>query len=248
MKKILSLTFFLFITVALFSQKATPSGFVLIPDGEMEVGSKSFKIKGFYMLPYEVTNEEFGAFVKWYKEKNGKDEAELIKPTISKKDLALLPKSYLKSSKFAKYPVVGITRDIAEKYCEYLKEIHPENKGLFRLPFEREWVYAAQGGRQNYSFSCGNSLTGINNELLCNFKSNGATAAPMPSVSLKPNEFGLYNMSGNVAEWIKEEGRSKGGSWNDMPQDLMLTAKDPRFGHKEATPFTGFRVIWVGEN
>jgi hypothetical protein len=54
-------------------------------------------------------------------------------------------------------------------------------------------------------------------------------------------------MSGNVAEWIKEEGRSKGGSWYDSPLDLMLTAKDPRFGHKEATAFTGFRVIWVGE-
>ncbi|HMG15759.1 MAG TPA: formylglycine-generating enzyme family protein [Saprospiraceae bacterium] len=247
MKNIFTIIFLFLITGLTFSQKATPVGFVSIPDGEMEVGSKSFKIRGFYMMSHEVTNEEYAEFLKWYKEKNGKDELEMVKPVVSKKDLPLLPKSYLKSSKFAKYPVVGITRDIAEKYCEYLKDTHPENKGLFRLPFEREWIYAAQGGRQNYNYSCGNSLTGINNELLCNFKSNGTTAAPLPAISLKPNEFGLYNMSGNVAEWIKEEGRSKGGSWNDSPLDLMLTAKDPRFGHKEATAFTGFRVVWVGE-
>lgn len=247
MKKILSLTLFLLVSGILFSQKNVPAGFVLIPEGDTEIGSRVFKFNAFYMMDHEVTNEEYASFLKWYKAKNGKDELLAVTPALPKKDLLLLPKSYLKSSKYAKYPVVGITREMAEKYCEYLKAIHPDNKGLFRLPFEREWIYAAKGGRQNYQYSCGNSLTGISNELLCNFKSNGATAAPLAAVSLKPNDFALYNMSGNVAEWIKEEGRSKGGSWNDSPQDLMLTAKDPRFGHKEASAFTGFRVIWVGE-
>lgn len=245
MKLFLSLSLLLF-SVSIFAQQASgPEGFVFVPGGDLEVKSRTVKIKSFFMMAQEVTNEEWSKFVNWTEKNKSKTEAEQLKPAVSKKELKLLPKSYFKSSKYAQYPVVGITRDMAELYCQYLIQIHPEPKGLYRLPFEREWIYAAKGGHGTNTFSIGNAITGVNNEKLGNYNLPGTNPAPMPAKSFQPNAYGLYNMSGNVAEWVREEGKAKGGSWIDKPEELLIDAKDPRFGHPEASAFTGFRVVWM---
>lgn len=60
-----------------------------------------------------------------------------------------------------------------------------------------------------------------------------------------PNELGLYNMAGNVSEWISAEGRNKGGSWIDTKEAMRLD-NDGKFGSwKDAYPAIGFR--WVME-
>jgi formylglycine-generating enzyme required for sulfatase activity len=57
-----------------------------------------------------------------------------------------------------------------------------------------------------------------------------------------PNNYGLYNMSGNVSEMIQETGKCKGGSWNDIPYYGQLKTV-----HECTTPSpeTGFRVFMV---
>ncbi len=62
----------------------------------------------------------------------------------------------------------------------------------------------------------------------------------VPVTSYIPNDFGLYSMSGNVAEMIAEPGKTKGGSWQDIPYygqiSIVKTYSDP-------SPAIGFRVF-----
>lgn len=62
----------------------------------------------------------------------------------------------------------------------------------------------------------------------------------VPADSYYPNKFGLYAMSGNVAEMILEADKTKGGSWQDIPYyGQIQTVKI----HNEPSPAVGFRVF-----
>ena len=115
------------------------------------------------------------------------------------------------------YPVVGITWKQAKAFCEWRtmkknsfqktknKDLVPE----FRLPTEAEWEYAARGGLQGASFPWGGPYT--KNDRGCfmaNFKPmRGDYAVDQALYTVEgdaydANGFGLFNMSGNVAEWV----------------------------------------------
>lgn len=66
-----------------------------------------------------------------------------------------------------------------------------------------------------------------------------------PSISYWPNPYGLYNMSGNVAEFVQTEGIAKGGHWNTTGFYLMGNSRETYLGEKSASPTRGFR--WVME-
>ena len=98
------------------------------------------------------------------------------------------------------HPVVHISWNDASEYCSWSGK---------RLPTEAEWEYAARSGLTQNIFPWGNDLT-PNGVHMCNiwqgeFPTNNTKEdgfiGTAPVKSFYPNEFGLYNMVGNVWEW-----------------------------------------------
>jgi gliding motility-associated lipoprotein GldK len=114
------------------------------------------------------------------------------------------------------YPVVGVSWRQATAFCvwrtNYLNSYYLENGdpevNPFRLPTEAEWEYAARGGRRFSPYPWGGPYTRNSRGcFLANFKPlrgnyiEDGGMYPVKSTAYFPNDYGLYNMSGNVAEW-----------------------------------------------
>jgi len=95
-------------------------------------------------------------------------------------------------------PVSGVSWDEAEAYLTWLSR---ETGHSYRLPSASEWEYAARAGsRTSYSWgaNAGENRANCRN---CKTAFNGELA---PVGSFKPNDWGLYDMHGNVWEWTKD--------------------------------------------
>lgn len=176
---------------------------------------------------------------------------------------------YHSNPSFDKYPVVTVKYESALNYCLWLTEKYNAEhsrkfkKVLFRLPTESEWIYAATAGKPERSYSWdGNQMRNKKGQYLANIKRiNEANISFDPSTknykvvlteqekrvailaekqSFYANEFGLYNMIGNAAEMIQEQGRAKGGSYNDPGYDVRVQ-NNKKFS--QASPEIGFRVV-----
>ena len=117
---------------------------------------------------------------------------------------------------FDDYPVVGVTWGQAKAFNAWRTQIMNEWKQKnnetfvqrFRLPSEAEWEFAARGGRDLAPFPWGGPYARNQQGcVLANFKPmrgdyvEDANAYTAPVEAYSPNDYGLYNMSGNVAEW-----------------------------------------------
>ena len=153
-----------------------------------------------------------------------------------------MAKKYFSHPAYGEYPVVGVNWKMATAFCEwrtnYLNNFLESRKRMpesdFRLPTEAEWEYAARGGRSQVSFPWGSPyLRNKKGCLLANFKpgrGNYPEDGGMYTVRADaywPNDFGLYNMAGNVAEWTSSLYYE--GAYNfqhDMNPDIRYNAKD----------------------
>lgn len=189
---------------------------------------------------------------------------------------------------YKNYPVVGVTWDQARAYCNFKSKLKSDyNESLkkkkqkpmsFRLPTEAEWEYAAKGGRENATYPWGGPyLVDDRGCYLANFKpkrgnyiedeKKGTYTYTAPVKSFYRNDFGLYDMAGNVSEWTespynnatyqfsstlnpylsnqayREAKKSvRGGSWKDVGYLLMTGARD--WERKDsARSYIGFRTV-----
>lgn len=109
---------------------------------------------------------------------------------------AIMPKNRSKK-KGKDMPVEYITREMAE---EFIEKLNKTTNMRFRLPTEAEWEYAARGGRKSkgYKYAGSNNL----NEVAYHLGNSSRTHYPV--AQKKPNELGLYDMSGNVWEMCSD--------------------------------------------
>jgi formylglycine-generating enzyme required for sulfatase activity len=128
---------------------------------------------------------------------------------------------------------------------EFLKKLNALTGRNYRLPSENEWMYAAKSGSKNdsYKYAGSNEINDV-----AWFKGN-SDRHPHPVGSKAPNSIGIYDMSGNVWEWCKDnaDGNSelyvvRGGCWGDSAGNSRVTMR------ASSAPGTrginlGFRVI-----
>lgn len=158
-------------------------------------------------------------------------------------------------------PVENVSREDALAFIDQLNQLTNQT---YRLPSEAEWEYAARGGRKGhgYKYAGGNSMEEVG---WYSENSGGETK----TVGLKkPNELGLFDMSGNVYEWCLdwfsdtyyqeccERGIAsnplgaetgtyrifRGGCWNYGPDRCRVTYRHhdrPGRGY----PYLGFRLV-----
>jgi len=158
---------------------------VLIPAGEFIMGKDSerdhdfspahkVKVDSFYMDRHEVSN---GKYLKFCKE-TGHRMTEFWNTEVFKS-----------GEGFLNYPVVGISWFDAYKYARWAGK---------RLPTEAEWEYAARGGLAEMDYPNGNEW----NKEKAKQDSTGWKNLIDEVGSYDPNDYGLYDMGGNVWEWV----------------------------------------------
>lgn len=181
---------------------------------------------------------------------------------------------YYQHQAYSEYPAVGMTLKQAQAYASWLTEIYAlKDDGVkitFFVPTKKQWMRAARGNQPRpYPWSRGIGLRNSSGTLLANFKdiserhvtydrvsgeyklapqsfmySNNDTTITTPAKSYYPNQFGIYNMSGNVAELVSDDTVAMGGSWNDTGYDVRVESEQPA---TEPRSTIGFRVVAVIE-
>ncbi|WP_159946521.1 T9SS ring complex lipoprotein PorK/GldK [Polaribacter septentrionalilitoris] len=188
---------------------------------------------------------------------------------------------YFYHQSYGDYPVVGVTWGQANAFCnwrtkkknDYLRsKKNATSVPDFRLPTEAEWEYAARGGLEFATYPWGTgSTTSDRGCFLANFKPVRGNYAvdgalyTMEAKSFNANDYGLYNMSGNVSEWTNtayntssyymaatmnpnvEDRKNKrkiirGGSWKDVAYFLEVGSRDYEYADT-ARSYIGFRTV-----
>ncbi len=190
--------------------------------------------------------------------------------------------AYFNHPSYDRYPVVGVNWDQATAFCNWRTVLYrnvaaarklPENIRLkYRLPTDQEFEYAARGGRTQTKYPWGGPyIKNTKGCLQANFKvgrGNYTDDGGLYTVDARaylPNDYGLYNMAGNVAEWtVTAYNKSatallqdfspnytniakgakvvRGGSWKDMGFFLQNSVGTYEQQDK-ARSYIGFRCV-----
>ncbi|MBP6283819.1 MAG: SUMF1/EgtB/PvdO family nonheme iron enzyme [Paludibacteraceae bacterium] len=150
-------------------------------------------------------------------------------------------KMYFYHDGYGDYPVVGINWEQASAFCHWRTNFYNQaqinnNRHIvqdYRLPTESEWEYAARGGKDLSMYPWGgNYIRTAKGCFMANFKPqrgnytvDGFMIAAQVA-SFPPNNYGLYDMSGNVAEWTSSAYHESNYSFvNDLNPSYQYNAK-----------------------
>ena len=134
-----------------------------------------------------------------------------------------------------KHPVINVNVADALAFCKWMSE---KTGTTIRLPEENEWEYAARGGNRSKNYEYGGSDT-IDEVAWYIDNSQERTHEVAEK---KPNELGIYDMSGNVWEWCGTSGTIRGGSWHGTIGGCRIVASSDR-DSGERSSSGGFRIL-----
>jgi len=164
----------------------------------------------FYMDKYEVTNAEYEACV---------DAGDCTAPASNVSDTRRSSPWYYGNSYYDNFPVIYVNWNQAAQYCS------AQGK---RLPTEAEWEYAARGGLSGKRYPWGDTLDSGN---YANYYTSWdpwqdawvpEDTAPGGFYAYngsEPNGYGLYDMAGNVHEWVADW--YSGGFYYGLPDPVF---------------------------
>ncbi len=198
-----------------------------------------------------------------------------------------LARSYSWHIAYNDYPVVGVNWQQANAFCvwrtqimrDYQYSIKEQPFQDYRLPTESEWEYAARGGLALSMYPWGGPYTrNVNGCFIANFKplrgnyGDDGGNRTLEVMKYAPNEYGLFDMAGNVAEWtsnafdesaysfthdlnpdysynaLKEDPPAlkrkviRGGSWKDVAYYMQVGVRTYEY-QDTAKSYIGFRCV-----
>lgn len=199
-----------------------------------------------------------------------------------------LTQKYFWHPAYDNYPVVGVSWKQAKAFCVWRTQLKntflAQKNGEasihdFRLPTEAEWEWAARGGHDFNPYPWGGPYTrndkgcflGNYKPLRGNYSDDGG-ATPIIVAHYPPNDWGLYDMAGNVAEWTNDAFDEsaynftwdlnpqytynaddndppvlkrkvvRGGSWKDIGHYLQVASRTYEY-QDTAKSYIGFRCV-----
>ena len=189
---------------------------------------------------------------------------------------------YFSHRGFADYPEVGVTWEQAQAFCRWRTDYLASSgidAQIYRLPTEAQWEYAARGGRKMAMYPWGsNYARDAKGCFFANFKpyrgayNDDTGTTTMKVAQFRPNDFGLFDMGGNVSEWTNSAYQSasnthmhdlnpdytymarkadpdilkrkvvRGGSWKDISYFMQCGVRTYEYQY-ESRPYIGFRCV-----
>jgi hypothetical protein len=247
--------------------------YTFLLSGSFDYLGKMTSVQAFLIQKTEVSNIEYRTFLFDLLLQGRKDDFLKAKPdqnqwiVLSKGQNSQMKEHYFSHSAYNHYPVVNISREGAEMYCKWfsqeLNKVVEEKKRNFyndiRIPMREEWVMAAsiEGKNKVYPWE-GEQTQNSEGLILANFKRlpnaldsithSDSTDITAPVKSYWANDFGLYNMSGNVAEMVyvgttTKSAGTAGGGWMNTAEEIKILGPDPYAGVTTPHPVMGFRVV-----
>ncbi|MGB1132027.1 MAG: formylglycine-generating enzyme family protein [Flavobacteriaceae bacterium] len=186
---------------------------VALPSGTFKMGSPNFEknrladegpvhevyIDSFWIGKFEITWDLYQLFMQREidskKIKNGND----INVDVDAVTSATTPYVDMTFGMGSNgYPAISMTQLAASKFCEWLSAM---TGNYYRLPTEAEWEYACRAGSES-AYGFGNDVNELADYAWYDYNSGGKY---QKVGSKKPNNWGLHDMHGNVAEWTLDQ-------------------------------------------
>ncbi|HZZ27568.1 MAG TPA: formylglycine-generating enzyme family protein [Pirellulales bacterium] len=257
-----------------FEMLPIPGGKFTMGSPESEHGHKpdegpqhEVKIEPFWLEKYELTWDEFEVFMFTLDIDRRKITSQPSTDNDKLADALARPTKPYTDMSFGMgkdgFPAISMTHYAARMYCRWLSA---KTGRYYRLPTEAEWEYACRAGTTT-AYSFGDDAKQLNDYA---WHDGNSEDSYHKIGKKKPNTWGLYDMHGNVAEWVLDQyiadyyaqfkGKTaieplavtqskfphpvRGGSWQDDAVDLRSAARKPSKKEWEATDPQLPQSVW----
>jgi formylglycine-generating enzyme required for sulfatase activity len=207
-----------------------------------------------YACKFETSNADYRAFFNDIVQRRPELKYNLMldssKWENNKRKHAKLQKKYASAAKYAAYPVVNISYEQANFYCNWLTQMYhldpnrPFKKVVFRLPTKNEWNKAVYGQNSLDSFPWSGSFNDKPKRFNIHLK--GRWQPYVKKVNAKKYRqapLQLYHALGNVSEMVSSKGECVGGNFASHPYYFGKNSQNEFYPAYVPCPLVGFRVF-----